>query len=105
MITILTYTTVAGKSPFKTWLKKLDTIARTKVRVRTDRISILGDFGDCKQLKNASGVWELRIDYGPGYRIYFGKKGTTLVMLLIGGDKGSQKRDIEKATRYWQEVK
>ncbi len=104
MITVLTYTSETGRCLFTTWLNKLDVQARAKVRVRVDRVR-LGNFGDCKQLKSAEGVWELRIDYGPGYRVYFGRKGNTLVVLLVGGDKGSQKRDIEKAKRYWQEAK
>jgi putative addiction module killer protein len=64
-----------------------------------------GNFGDCKVLRGCSGVYELRIDFGPGYRIYFGKIGSTLVILLTGGDKGSQRRDISKAQEYWIDFK
>jgi putative addiction module killer protein len=56
-------------------------------------------------IKGGEGVWELRIDYGPGYRIYFGKKGTTIVILLTGRDKKSQDRDIAKAKKYWLDCK
>ena len=61
----------------------------------------MGNFGDAKQLKGKNGIWELRIDYGPGYRVYFGKKGTTIVIILAGGSKKSQDRDIAKADKYW----
>lgn len=63
----------------------------------------LGNFGDCKGLTNANGVFELRIQYGPGYRIYFAKKKQVIVILLCGGDKKSQKKDIEKAKMFWEE--
>jgi putative addiction module killer protein len=56
-------------------------------------------------MKGTDGVWELRIQHGPGYRIYFGKVGIKVVVLLIGGDKGSQERDIAKANRYWLDYK
>ncbi len=65
----------------------------------------MGNFGDAKRIKGGEGVLELRISYGPGYRIYFGKDGSTVVVLLIGGDKGSQNRDIAKAKRYWLDYK
>lgn len=65
----------------------------------------MGNFGDAKIIQNAEGIWELRIDYGPGYRIYFGKDGKTVVILLIGGEKKSQNRDIRKAKQYWLEYK
>lgn len=60
-----------------------------------------GNFGNCKPLRGYNGIYELVIDLGPGYRIYYGKQGSTVVILLMGGDKGSQERDIEKAYRYW----
>ena len=81
-------------------MSDLDKTTRATVTTRLKRIS-LGNFGDCKLLKEASGVCELRIDYGPGYRIYFGRQGGVLVILLVGGDKGSQGRDIAKAHKYW----
>jgi len=101
---ITTYTTKTGKTPFLAWQNALDVKARAIVRTRLARVS-WGNFGDCKLLKNGEGVWELRIDFGPGYRIYFGKKGATVVVLLVGGDKGSQERDIAKAKKYWLECK
>lgn len=99
-IQVVNYTTSKGKEPFNEWLQKLDTNTRAKIRARIARIRI-GNLGDCKRIKGATGIWELRVDYGPGYRVYLAKNGTTVVILLIGGDKRSQLRDIEKAKRYW----
>ncbi|MCX5925387.1 MAG: type II toxin-antitoxin system RelE/ParE family toxin [Candidatus Dependentiae bacterium] len=93
-----------GKEPFVHWLDDLDQKTQSIVFSRLDRL-ILGNFGDCKQIKDGSGVWELRIDHGPGYRIYFGKKGIQLIILLLGGDKKTQNRDIIKAKRYWLDFK
>ncbi len=104
LIKIITYKTSTGKEPFTLWALDLDKMTRATVTTRLKRIS-LGNFGDCKVLKNASGVSELRIDYGSGYRIYFGKEGNTIVVLLVGGDKGSQERDITKAQKYWLDYK
>jgi putative addiction module killer protein len=63
----------------------------------------LGNFGDYKAV--GDGVCELRIDYGPGYRVYFGRDGAEIVILLIGGDKRNQHRDIETAKEYWADYK
>ena len=103
-ITIVNYITSTGKVPFTLWLEELDANTKAIIRVRLGRVR-LGNFGDCKPLKGIQGLWELRIDYGPGYRIYFGKKGTTIIIVLIGGSKRSQERDIEKATKYWLDCK
>ncbi|HQY58879.1 MAG: type II toxin-antitoxin system RelE/ParE family toxin [Nitrospira sp.] len=93
------YVTEEGHEPFSEWLISLrDHRARAKIRVRLDRVS-LGNFGDCHGV--GGGVQELRIDYGPGYRVYFGQEGTTIVVLLCGGDKSTQENDIVIAQRYW----
>jgi putative addiction module killer protein len=76
--------------------------ARARIRVRLNRIR-LGNFGDCKAV--AEGVMELRMDFGPGYRVYFGQDGDVLVILLCGGDKRTQMRDIVTAKQYWQSYK
>ena len=97
------FVTEEGQEPFNEWLTSLrDIKARAKIRVRLDRIS-LGNFGDCHGV--GEGVQELRIDYGPGYRIYFGQKGTSIVLLLCGGDKSTQTKDIETAKRLWNEYR
>jgi len=97
--TLKEYVTPDGKNPFRKWLHALrDVRARAKIRVRLNRVR-LGNFGDAKAV--GGGVLELRIPYGPGYRVYFARVGSTVVLLLCGGDKSSQKRDIEKAKEYW----
>ena len=95
------YKTTEGKAPFKEWLEDLrDANGRAKIRIRLDRAR-LGNLGDHKYLDD--GVWELRIDYGPGYRVYFAKEENRLILLLIGGDKDTQSRDIVQATGYLQD--
>ena len=80
---------------FAAWLERLkDRNARARIQVRLDRLA-LGLASDVKPV--GSGVSELRVDYGPGYRVYFKQQGHELVMLLIGGDKRTQGRDIERA--------
>ncbi|MDH5388745.1 MAG: type II toxin-antitoxin system RelE/ParE family toxin [Gammaproteobacteria bacterium] len=81
-----------GKLPFDSWLKGLkDQRAKTKILVRLDRLS-LGNFGDTKSIDE--GVFELRINEGKGYRVYFGRKGGEIVLLLCGGNKSTQQKDI-----------
>lgn len=95
------YKTEDGTAPFREWLEALrDINGRAKVRVRLDRAR-LGNLGDHKHL--GDGVWELRFDCGPGYRVYFAKEDNRLILLLIGGDKDTQKRDIAQATDYLQD--
>jgi putative addiction module killer protein len=91
-----------GRStPFSEWLASLrDVRAVGIVRARLNRIR-LGNFGDCKPV--GGGVEELRIDFGPGYRIYYGRDGSLVVVLLCGGDKRTQARDILTAQRCWKE--
>ena len=90
-----------GHVPFENWLADLNdkrTVARVLARLARPR---LGNPGDCKSV--GEGVSELRVDYGPGYRVYFGQQGRTLVVLLCGGDKRTQVRDIRQAKQYWHE--
>src|SRR2546423_10434278 len=92
-----------GQVPFERWLDDLnDKRAAARVLARLARIR-QGNLGDCKPV--GEGVSELRVDYGPGYRVYFGQQGLTLVVLLCGGDKKTQDRDIRLAKQYWQEFK
>lgn len=88
-----------GKCPYLDWEQKLAKDIRGIVRIRINRLR-LGNFGDCKPIKGITGLYELRIHFGPGYRLYFGKAKDKLVIVLCGGDKGSQTRDIEKAKEY-----
>lgn len=98
-IELLEYITEDGENPFHKWLNSLkDRIARARIRVRLNRVR-LGNFGDCKSV--GKGVSELRVDYGPGYRAYYGKSETTIVILLCGGAKKSQLKDIQLAQKYW----
>ena len=93
------YVTAEGKNPFREWLHALrDVRARARIRVRLNRVR-LGNFGDAKSI--GDGVSELRIPYGPGYRVYFARTGSTVVLLLCGGDKSTQKRDVNTAKDYW----
>jgi putative addiction module killer protein len=97
--TLHEYVKADGKNPFREWLHDLrDVTVRAKIRVRLNRVR-LGNFGDVKPV--GGGVSELRIPYGPGYRVYLARAGSTVVLLLCGGDKSTQKRDISTAKDYW----
>jgi putative addiction module killer protein len=90
-----------GRIPFDEWYLNLkDKKARAVVAARLLRIQA-GNFGDVKPI--ALGVYEFRIDFGPGYRIYFGEVHNILVVLLCGGDKSTQKRDIDRAIALWSQ--
>ena len=83
---------------FIKWMKRLrDADARARINVRIRRISLTGNFGDAKSV--GDGVFELRVDYGPGYRVYYSQRGKEVILLLIGGDKSSQQKDIDKAKK------
>jgi len=103
MIQLIDYLTEDGRDPFKDWLSKLaDRQARARILTRLQRLSA-GNFGDCKPISD--GLWELRIDCGAGYRVYYNRAGGRLVLLLIGGDKRKQPADIDTALRYLKEWK
>ena len=88
-----------GSNPFQEWLSALkDVPTRARIRVRLNRIRT-GNLGDCRSL--GDGVHEFKISFGPGYRVYFGNDGPTVVLLLCAGEKKRQSRDIETAKRYW----
>ena len=88
---------------FARWLEDLrDLRARARVQARIERL-VGGNPGDIKPV--GSGVSELRINYGPGYRVYFKQKGSTLIILLAGGDKASQPRDIDEALSLARQIK
>src|SRR3989338_9398203 len=100
---LLVYETRHGKVPFDEWLEHLkDRKARAVIRARLDRLEH-GNAGKYESV--GSGVCELKIHFGPGYRIYFGEDGRKIIVLLCGGDKGSQKKDIQNAHEYWMNYK
>jgi len=101
-IEVVEYEDDAGKNVFALWLAKLDTKAFAKVTAAVVRMR-LGNFGDVKPV--GTGVSERRIDFGPGYRIYFGRDGQKLVILLGGGTKSRQQSDINSAQAAWAEYK
>ena len=93
------YLSETGLDHYQEWLDHLkDRTAKARITVRVNRLAA-GAYGDCKPLSN--GVWELRVDHGPGDRVYYAQAGKKLVLLLLGGDKRQQQTDIEKALRYW----
>jgi putative addiction module killer protein len=95
------YATEQGGKPFKDWLEGLrDVQGRARIRVRLDRVR-LGNLGAHRS--GGAGVQELRIDFDPGYRLYFGLAGKRVVLLFLGGGKSSQSRDIAKAREFWQD--
>lgn len=91
-----------GKQPFVDWLSSLDSAIRGRIENRILRL-YHGNYGDHKALQD--GVKELRLHFGSGYRVYFAEDEKTIVLLLCGGDKGSQAKDIKKAIEYWKEYK
>lgn len=94
------YETADGKVPFRVWLESLDMGTRSRVRERLDRVA-LGNLGNYKPLTN--GICELKLVFGPGYRIYYAEDGGYIVLLLCAGDKSSQRKDIKKAIAYWKD--
>ena len=88
-----------GRSPFREWFDRLDSVAAARIDRYIRRLE-MGNFGAVKRLRD--GVMELRVDYGPGYRVYFGREGKALVILLGGGDKRKQSADISAAVARWK---
>ena len=90
-----------GEAPFRNWLLTLkDPLTRRRILSRIQRLKN-GNLGDCKSV--GQNLNELRLFFGPGYRVYFGQDKDVLIVLLCGGDKKSQQKDIAMATLYWQE--
>ena len=102
MIEVREYVDTEGRSPFAKWLFGLNVQAAAKVATALERISD-GNLSNVKAV--GGGVLEFKIDFGPGYRIYFGREGDRLVILLAGGSKTRQELDIRKAVAYWQDYK
>lgn len=102
-IDIQIYTARNGSLPFVTWLEALkDKTARYRIKERLDRVA-LGNLGDYKNIEE--GLAELRFNFGSGYRVYFGRCENKIILLLCGGDKRTQSKDIEKAKEYWKDYK
>jgi len=91
-----------GRNPFERWFEGLDDYVQARITVALGRVE-RGNFSAAKGV--GAGVFELRLDFGPGYRVYFGKDGETLVILLGGGTKKRQQADIEEAQALWHEYK
>jgi putative addiction module killer protein len=102
MIDVREFLDTRGRSPFAIWFDSLSAEAAAKVTMAVTRIS-LGNFSNVEGV--GSGVFEYKIDFGPGYRIYFGKDGETLVILLGGGTKRRPSQDISAAVSNWQDYK
>lgn len=96
------YIDAAGRSPFGRWVDELNSPAAAAVNNRLERLSN-GNRSNVKSV--GAGVFEIRIDFGPGYRVYFGKDGEGLILLLAGGTKARQQRDIEAAQARWSDYK
>lgn len=101
-LSVLEYLDRAGSSPFAAWFQGLDAAAAAKVTTALRRLE-LGNFSNVKGV--GAGVFEYRIDFGPGYRVYFGKDGETVVILLGGGTKKRQDSDIAAAHERWSDYK
>ncbi|MBS1196716.1 MAG: addiction module killer protein [Proteobacteria bacterium] len=103
MIELLRYRRLDGREPFSEWLNGLrDKVAQARIRVRLRQIQA-GNFGDCDPV--GEGVIEMRVHVGAGYRVYCGRHGKSIVLLLCGGDKASQTADIKRAKELWSEWK
>ncbi|EME70769.1 addiction module killer protein [Paramagnetospirillum caucaseum] len=102
MIDVVEYLDEDGYNPFGRWFDHLD--ARTAAKVAVVRVKLAaGHLGNVKPV--GEGVSEYRIDFGPGYRVYFGQDGKRLILLLLGGDKTTQPGDIAKAKVLWEDYK
>jgi putative addiction module killer protein len=96
------YVAANGQQLFAKWFAEVESVARAKITRAIVRLE-QGNFSNVKSV--GEGVFEYRIDFGPGYRVYFGQDGQTLVILLTGGTKKRQQRDIAEAHAYWQDYK
>jgi putative addiction module killer protein len=96
------YLTQECESPYRDWLSSLDKTVRARIQVRVMRFES-ENLGDAKPL--IDGVWEARLMFGAGYRIYFALESRTVLLLLLGGDKRTQEKDIRQAQQYWDDYR
>ena len=101
---LIIYTKLNNQKPFENWVNGLDNTLQERVDHKIVQLTN-GNFNNCSILKNADGVKEARIRTSSGLRIYFTEENNQIIILLVGGDKDTQKRDIEKAKEYWQDYK
>jgi putative addiction module killer protein len=101
VIDVRQYVDAWGRNVFDRWFEKLDEVTQARVTVALDRV----EQGNFSAAKGVGGIFELRLAFGPGYRVYFGRDGEMLVILLAGGTKKRQQADIEKAQALWREYK
>jgi putative addiction module killer protein len=102
VLDVLEYLDAAGRSPVKRWFDRLDADSSAKVTFAITRIA-QGNLSNAKAV--GGGVFEFKIDFGPGYRLYFGRDGERIIILLGGGTKKRQQRDIEAAIAHWRDYK
>lgn len=95
------YKTEQGKEPCREWLQRLEAHPRKRVQGYIDRVALGGGQNNLRPV--GDGVFEIKIDVGPGYRVYFAQVGNTMILLLMGGDKSTQFRDIRQAKDYWRD--
>ncbi|HXE07063.1 MAG TPA: type II toxin-antitoxin system RelE/ParE family toxin [Acidobacteriaceae bacterium] len=101
MIELRQYIDELGRNGFERWFERLEAGVQARVTAYLDRL----ERGNFSAAKGVAGIFELRLDFGPGYRIYFGEDGDTLVILLAGGTKKKQQEDIARAQALWREYK
>lgn len=102
--TLQKYVLRSGRVPFDDWITSLSSVMRARVYANLARIES-GNLCNVKPLADADGVMELRMFFGPGYRVYLGRDGSSLVILLCGGDKKTQPQDVSRAAALWREYK
>lgn len=100
MKNVLVFRLPSGHEPFEEWAQSLSDETRAIIDAYIDRISLGGGKKNVRNLKD--GLYEIKINHGPGYRVYFGESGRNIILLLLGGDKTTQNRDIKKAKSYWR---
>ena len=90
-----------GQEPFTEWLESLDLKVQARISAYIDRVASGGGKKNVRAL--GDGIFEIKVDVGPGFRVYFGEDGKTIILLLLGGDKKTQSKDIETAKNYWRQ--